>query len=81
MFEAVKVSQYVKKHNKEIDVWIRSFFDHWNKIGQLNRDVNVSNKMQQIYLVSIVRILFEKSGMPKADQKKVLQGLLDSLGE
>lgn len=81
MFESVKVANYVKRHDKEIDGWIRSFFDHWNKIGQLNKDVNISNKMQIIYLVSIIKILFEKSGMPKCDQKKVLQGLLESLGE
>ena len=79
VFESTKVAGYVKKHEKEIDVWIRSFFEHYNKIGPLNRDVNVSNKMQQIYLVSVVRILLTTSGMPKSDQKKVLQGLIDSL--
>ena len=81
MFESTKVAGYVKKHEKEIDVWIRSFFEHYNKIGQLNKDVNVSNKMQQIYLISIIRILLTTSGMPKCDQKKVLQELMESLGE
>ena len=80
MFESKKVANYVKKHEKELDKVMRDIFTHWNAIGKLNKDVKVSNKMQQIYLVSMIRIWLTTSGMPKADQKKILQGLLESLG-
>ena len=81
MLEAIKVAQYVKGHEKEIDEIMRDVFKHWNAIGKLAHDEKISNKMQEIYLISVIRIWLTTAGMPKADQKRVLQELNNSLGE
>ena len=79
MFEAVKVKNYVSKHKAEIDRLMVEYFEHWNKVGQIDKDVAKSNKMQVIFLVSIIRTMLTTSGMPKDIQKNVLKELLAGL--
>jgi len=81
MFEKTRVAKYVLAHQNELDKIMKDIFYHWNKIGQIDKNEEVSNKMQVIYLISMVRIWLTTSGMDKLTQKKVLQGLLESLGE
>jgi len=81
MFEAVKVANYVKSHNKELDQIMQDIFKHWNAIGKLAHDEKIQNKMQEIYLISVIRIWLTTAGIPKSDQKRILQELNNSLGE
>lgn len=81
MFEAVKVANYVKSHEHELDQIMQDVFKHWNAIGKLAHDEEVSNKMQIIFLVSVIRVWLTTAGIPKADQKKLLIELTNSLGE
>lgn len=81
MFEKTKVAKYVLAHQNELDKIMKEIFVHWNKIGQLDKNEEVSNKMQIIFLVSVIRVWLTTAGIPKADQKKLLIQLNDSLGE
>ncbi len=79
MFENTKVKSYVKKNKNDLDKIMKDIFGHWNKIGKLSKDEKSSNKMQIIFLISIVRVWVKSSGMPKKTQKEVLKKLIESL--
>jgi hypothetical protein len=81
MFEKTRVAKYVLAHQNELDKIMRDIFEHWNKIGQIDKNEEVSNKMQVIFLLSVIRVWLTTSGMPKETQKKVLQELINSLGD
>jgi hypothetical protein len=79
MFEQVKVAKYVLAHQNELDAIMREVFNHWNKVGKMDSKEEVSNKMQQIFLIGVIRVWLTTSGMPKDVQKQVLLSLSESL--
>jgi hypothetical protein len=79
MLEKIKLAKYVTDHKTELDEVMQKFFEHWNAVGQLNSNEQTSNKMQVTWLISMIRIMLNTSGMPKPTQKDVLNRLLKSL--
>ena len=79
--EAQKVilTNYVTANKDQLDKIVKSFFVEWNKIGKLSDDVAVSNRMQVNWLISMIKIILNTSGMPKSVQRGTLEQLMKNL--